>query len=64
MEDRDQHVAFKTLKLLRPGRPQLKSPEGYLLSPAEECRSKHPGQSLCSKPHNTIKATSPKKCWN
>ena len=40
MEDGDLRAAFKTLKLLRPWQParraQLKNPEGYLLSPAEE----------------------------
>ena len=43
MEDGDLRAAFKTLKLLRPWQParraQLKNPEGYLLSPAEELKA-------------------------
>ena len=50
MEDGDQHVAFKTLKLLRPWQPasraQLKSSDGCLLSPAEELKMQKKGSPL------------------
>ena len=43
LADEDQHVAFKTSKFLRPWQParkvQLKSPDGYLLSPVAELKA-------------------------
>ena len=51
----DQHVGFKTLKLLRPWQPsrraQLKNDSGHILSPADELsKLRQYGGHLCSAP--------------
>ena len=53
IEDGDQHVAFKTLKLLRPWQParraQLKRSTGHLPSPADELKTlQQYAESICA----------------